>query len=94
MAMLGLTGGALIVYFKLGKANPRNISAFLSRISTAFALCIAACFVLQLASPLPTVKWATFGVIWLKAILLLATPFVLGGIAVSLALTRIPSQSE
>jgi hypothetical protein len=88
MAMLGLTGGALIVYFKLGKANPRNISAFLSRISTAFALCIAACFVLQLASPLPTVKWATFGVIWLKAILLLATPFVLGGIGVFLALTR------
>src|SRR4029077_15115195 len=49
MAMLGLTGGALIVYFKLGKANPRNNSAFLSRISTGFALCIAACFVLQLA---------------------------------------------
>jgi hypothetical protein len=88
MAMLGLTGGALIVYFKLDNVNSRNVCAFLSRISTAFALSIAALFVLQLASPLATVKWATFGVIWLKAILLLATPFVLGGIAVSLALTR------
>ena len=90
MAMLGLTAGALIVYFKLAEVNPRNVCASLSRISTAFALCLAACFVLQLASPLPTVKWATFGVIWLKAILLLATPFVIAGIAVSLALTRSP----
>src|SRR3981189_3397846 len=52
MAMLGLTAGALIVYFKLDKVNPRNVCSFLSRISTAFALSIAACFVLQLASPL------------------------------------------
>jgi hypothetical protein len=35
-----------------------------------------------------TIKWATFGIIWLKAILLLAAPFVVAGIAVSLALTR------
>jgi hypothetical protein len=34
------------------------------------------------------IRWATFGIIWLKAILLLATPFVVAGIAVSLALTR------
>jgi len=88
MAMLGLTGGALIVYFKLDDVTPTNVCAYLSRISTAFALGIAACFVLQLASPLPTVKWATFAVIWLKAIMLLAAPFVLGGVAVSLALTR------
>lgn len=56
MAMLGMTGGALVVYFKLDEVNPRNVHAFLSRISTAFALSIAICFVLQLASPLPTVR--------------------------------------
>jgi hypothetical protein len=88
MAMLGLTGGALFVYFKLDNVNPRNVCAFLSRISTAFALCIAVSFVLQLASPLTNVKFATFGVIWLKALLLLAMPYVLAGMAVSLALTR------
>ena len=88
MAMLGLTGGALIVYYKLDKVNPRNVNAFLSRISTAFALCIAACFVLELASPLPSLAWATYVVLWLKAIVLLAAPFTVGGIAVSLALTR------
>ena len=88
MAMLGLTGGALIVYYKLDHVNPGNVNAFLSRISTAFALCVAACFALELASPLPSVAWATYIVLWFKAIVLLAAPFTIGGIAVSLALTR------
>ena len=88
MAMLGLTGGALIVYYKLDHVNPGNVNAFLSRISTAFALCIAACFIIELASPLPSLDWATYAVLWLKAIVLLAAPFTVGGIAVSLALTR------
>ena len=68
MAMLGLTGGALIVYYKLDHVNPGNVNAFLSRISTAFALCVAACFALELASPLPSVAWATYIVLWFKAI--------------------------
>ena len=88
MAMLGLTGIALIVYYKLDHVNPGNVNAFLSRISTAFALCIAACFIFELASPLPSLEWATYAVLWLKAIVLLAAPFTIGGIAVSLALTR------
>jgi hypothetical protein len=88
MAMLGLTGGALVVYYKLDKVNPGNVNAFLSRISTAFALCIAGCFVLELASPLPSLAWATYTVLWFKAIVLLAAPFTIGGIAVSLTLTR------
>src|SRR5205807_7389221 len=88
MAMLGLTGGALIVYYKLDYVNSRNVNAFLSKVSTAFALCIAACFALELATPLPYVAWATNVVLWLKAIVLLAAPFTIGGIAVSLALTR------
>src|SRR5258708_12580506 len=88
MAMLGLTGGALIVYYKLDHVNPRNVNAFLSRTSTAFALSVAACFALELASPLPSLAWATYIVLWFKAIVLLAAPFAIGGIAVSLALTR------
>jgi hypothetical protein len=88
MAMLGLTAGALVVYFKMGGVTAANLYSYLSRISTAFALVIASCFVLQLASPLPEVQWATLGVVWLKAIMLLAAPFIFGGIVVSLALTR------
>jgi spermidine synthase len=88
MAMLGLTAGALIVYYKLDKVTPENVNAFLSKVSTAFALAIAVCFALQLASPLPNVEGATSLVLWLKAIVLLAAPFTVGGIAVALALTR------
>ena len=51
-------------------------------------MCIAACFILELASPLPSLDWATYAVLWFKAIVLLAAPFTVGGIAVSLALTR------
>jgi spermidine synthase len=88
MAMLGLTGGALIVYYKLDGVNPRNIHAWLANISTGFALSIAVCFALELASPLPSLAWATYIVLWIKAIVLLAAPFTVGGVAVSLALTR------
>jgi hypothetical protein len=88
MAMLGLTAGALIVYYKLDKVTPANVNAVLSKTSTAFALCIAVCFAVQLVSPLPDIEGATSIVLWLKAIALLAAPFTLGGIAVSLALTR------
>ncbi|MBL8705960.1 MAG: hypothetical protein JNM30_14000 [Rhodospirillales bacterium] len=90
MAMLGLTAGALFVYFKLGHVNKNNVGLPLARVTTAFALSTAICFAVQMALPLPIVGWATFGVIWLTAIILLAAPFVLGGIAVSLALTRSP----
>lgn len=90
MAMLGLTAGALFVYFKLAHINKDSVCAALARVSTAFALCTAICFAVQLALPLPIIGWATFVVIWLNAIILLAAPFVFGGIAVSLALTRSP----
>ncbi len=82
MAMLGLTAGALIVYYKLDHVNPQNVDAFLSRISTGFALCIAAPFALQLASPLPNAGGATYVVLWVKAIVLLAAPFTGDQVAV------------
>ena len=88
MAMLGLTAGALLVYYKLDKVTPANVNAFLSRVSAAFALCVAVCFAVELASPLPTIDGATSLVLWLKAIALLAAPFTIGGVAVALALTR------
>ena len=53
--------------------------------STAFALAIFLCFLLQLASPLPLVKVGTMLVIWLKVLVLLAAPFAVAGVAVSLA---------
>ena len=88
MAMLGLTGGALIVYYKLDGVNPGERPRLSSRGYRQVRFYIAACFVLELASPLPSLAWATYAVLWIKAIVLLAAPFTIGGIAVSLALTR------
>ena len=90
MAMLGMTAGALLVYFKFSQVNADNLAPYLSKLSLGFSLVLVICFLLQLASPVPTVQWATFVVIWINMILLLAAPFVLAGAAVSLALTRSP----
>jgi spermidine synthase len=88
MAMLGMTVGALLVYFKLDRINPDNLSGYLSRLCTGFALAVFVCFLLQLASPLPVVETGTVVIVWLKAIILLAAPFIISGVVVSLALTR------
>jgi len=90
MAMLGMTAGAILVYFKLSKITPANVASYLSLVSTAYALAILLCFLLQLASPLPLVKVGTLLVIWLKVLILLTAPFAVAGVAVSLALTRSP----
>ncbi len=90
MAMLGMTAGSLLVYYKVGNIDPDSVALWLAKISVAFALSVFVCFLFQLASPLPNVKLATAAVIWAKMILLLATPYVLAGMAVSLALTRSP----
>jgi hypothetical protein len=90
MAMLGMTTGALLVHFKLSKITPANVASYLSRVATAFALAIFLCFLRQLASPLPIVKVGTLLVISLKVLVLLAAPFAVAGVAVSLALTRSP----
>ena len=88
MAMLGMTAGALLVHFKLSKSTPTNVSSYLSRVSTAFALAILLCFLLQLASPPALVNNGTILVIWMKVLALLAAPFPIAGVAVSLALTE------
>jgi hypothetical protein len=90
MAMLGLTAGALLVYLKPGHFESRDIAVVLSRVTAAYAIAISGCFLVQLASPVPVVPWATVVLVWLKLILLLAAPFVFAGIGVSLALTRSP----
>ena len=90
MAMLGMTAGALLVYFKLDKIT----SCEHRRISVADIDPVRAhhfrSLLLQLASPLPLVGLATLAVMWLKMLFLLAAPFAVGGIIVSLALTRSP----
>src|SRR6476646_2365253 len=90
MAMLGMTVGALLVYFHLREITSENVSEYLSRVSTAFAMAILVSFLLQLAAPLPLVKSGTVVLVWVRLIILLAAPFAVAGVAVSLALTRSP----
>jgi hypothetical protein len=90
MAMLGMTAGALFVYFTLREITPATVTNYLSKVSTILALTILVCFVLQLASPLAVVRVGTTLAIWLKVLVLLAAPFAVAGVAVSLALTKSP----
>ena len=90
MAMLGMTAGALVVYYRLRAVTPRNVADALSVCSTLFSLVMATCFVIQLASPLAIFRVATIFVMWVKVLVLLALPFVVSGVVVSLALTRSP----
>jgi hypothetical protein len=90
MAMLGLTAGALIVYFRESRFGEEGGSRLLAKLCALYSLVIAGSFLLQLTTPLPIVYSATFVLTWLKMILLLAAPFVVAGMAVSFALTRSP----
>ena len=90
MAMLGLTAGAVLVYLKSKHFEAQDVSSALARITAAYAIAIIGSFLVELASPVPIVPWATVVLVWLKLILVLAAPFVLAGISVSLALTRSP----
>jgi hypothetical protein len=90
MAMLGMTAGALVVYYRLRAVTPRNVADALSVCSTLFGLVTAVCFIVQLASPPAIVRVATMFVMWVKVLVLLALPFVVSGVVVSLALTRSP----
>jgi hypothetical protein len=90
MAMLGLTAGAILVYLKSRHFEAQDVSSALARVTAAYAVVIISSFLVELASPVPVVPWATVVLVWLKLILVLAAPFVLAGISVSLALTRSP----
>src|SRR5215471_1017047 len=90
MGMLGLTAGALAVYFGRERFTTATLARDLTQVTLAFAGTTAGCFLLQMASVAITVTWATTVVVWLKLIVLLAVPFFFAGMAVSLALTRSP----
>ena len=90
MAMFGLTTGALLVYFDRFGLKSQPVSHSLQRTCVYYAVAIAVCFAVQLTSVTVVVTSATFLLLWLKLVILLAVPFVFAGIAVSLALPRSP----
>lgn len=88
MAMFGMTAGALWVYLRRSESAPLGTS--LANAAAIYAISIVLCAGFEMASVVDTYMWATVLFTWANMILMLAPPFFLAGIAVSLALTRSP----
>jgi hypothetical protein len=90
MAMFGMTAGSLLVYFNANLFTPDRLLEHLSWIGSAFAISVA----VSTFSLVSTVLLAEFGgigiLLWFKLILIILPPYVLGGMALCLALTRSP----
>jgi hypothetical protein len=91
VAMLGMTAGALLVFYKgEQKYEPQALSALMSRLMATFGWSVAASLLVLLSislgsRPQPTL---TFVVSWTLVLLVLLPPYVLLGATISLALTR------
>ena len=93
MAMLGMTVGSLLVYFRSDLFPRERLFENLVWISAAFAICV----VLSTMSLITTIigsgianSLVMTALLWLKLILILVPPYIFAGMAISLALTRSP----
>jgi spermidine synthase len=91
VAMLGMTAGALAVFYKCETVYaPGPLFALLARVMSGFAWSVLASLVTLLSLALspqfePTISFVAG---WVITLLVLLPPYVLLGVAVSLALTR------
>jgi len=93
VAMLGMTAGALAVFYRFEAAySPGRLLQLMSSVMAAFAWSVLASLIglLSLALGANFEPTLTFVMVWIVAILVLLPPYVLLGVAVSLALTRSP----
>jgi hypothetical protein len=93
MAMLGMTAGSLLIYFKPDFFPGDRLFENLAWIGAAFSIAVVLSTVSLITTIAPSEVANTFlmtAVVWLKLILILLPPYVLAGMAISLALTRSP----
>jgi hypothetical protein len=90
VAMLGMASGAVLVFLGGPAFAPERVASILPGATAAFALTLAVSHIGNLAIPIPGVSGASPREIAALAIstLVLAMPFILSGIVVTLALTR------
>ena len=90
LAMLGMAAGAVYVFLRPEAFSPERAPASLARISLLFAATIPACHVANLVMPfLPLNDFTAMEILAMTvSTVILATPFVLSGIVVTVALTR------
>src|SRR5215469_15869962 len=93
MAMLGMTAGSLLIYFRSDLFPSERLFENLTWIGTAFSISVVLSTLSLITTIVPSGIVNTLlmtGVVWLKLILILLPPYVLAGMAISLALTRSP----
>jgi hypothetical protein len=91
VAMLGMTAGALLVFYRFETTySPARLSSALARVMCYFAWSVLGSVgVLLNLAVIPTFEpTLSFVVSWTLTLLVLLPPYVLLGVAVSLALTR------
>jgi spermidine synthase len=91
MAMFGMTAGALLVYFNSHRFQSDRLLEHLFWITSFFAIAV----VVSTLSTISTVLASSLAsglivLLWLKLILVILPPYILAGMAISLALTRSP----
>lgn len=93
MAMLGMSAGSLLIYFKSDLFPRERLFENLVWISTAFSISVVLSTLSLITTIAPSGVAGTLlmtAVVWLKLIFILLPPYVLAGMAISLALTRSP----
>jgi spermidine synthase len=93
MAMLGMTAGSLLVYFRTDWFPRERLFENLVWIGAAFSVAVVLSTLSLITTIAPSGIANTLlmtAVVWLKLILILLPPYVLAGMAISLALTRSP----
>ena len=93
MAMLGMTAGSLLVYFKSQWFPREQLLGSLAWIAVALAISIVLSMIGLITTIVPTGLVNTLAMtvlIWGKLIAMLLPPYVLAGMAIALALTRSP----
>jgi hypothetical protein len=88
LAMLGLTAGAVLVFMWPGWFAAADVARRLAQSTLGFALAIPVCVAFALSQPLVQGGSLMDFIALLGSGLLLALPFVLAGVALTLALTR------
>src|SRR5438034_1174463 len=91
IAMFGMTAGSLIVYFRSHLFTRDRLYEHLAWIAAALAISVVLSTASLVSSVVPsTVTSVVMVLLWLKLIVSILPPYVLAGMAVSLALTRSP----
>jgi hypothetical protein len=93
MAMFGMTAGSLLVYFKERWFPAERLFENMVWICSAFAIAVEVSTLLLISTVLMIggkTEFLMMILLWLKLIVILATPYFFAGMAISLALTRSP----